>query len=180
VRTLALAVLLVALAGCSNDPGPTARGPTDRDRFQGVWAVEAVECGVELPPEELRRLKEARLHVHEDRFSLGGGDTWQHYTFAADEGREPKGLLLHETDPTAKPAPTKKKGIPRAPRTKGWLYSLDGDKLVLAFLRGNDSASVPPPDALKAEPGQNVVVLRLAKTNEQPKKEWDAKPAPTK
>lgn len=182
MRTAALAALLGALGvliGCSKDKGSsptTPNAPLDKDRLQGVWAVESVECGVELDPKARQRMMDWRVHVHESRFSVGAGEVWELYTFATDTGKEPKKLLLHEAPPESK-AGSKKGGIPKAARARGWLYKFEGDKLILAFLRGNDSDSVPPPEDFKIEPGQNVVVLRLVKTNDEPRTNWDTKPA---
>ena len=172
MRIIALAAL-VALVGCSKNTAPT-RDTTERDRFRGVWAVESVECGVELSAPARQRMMDSRLHVHENRFTLGGGDQWEFYTFAVDGSGEPKKLLLHETKPDGSAPATK--GIPKAAKAKGWIYKFEGEKLVLAFLRDDSSDSVPPPADFKAEPGQNVMVLRLVKTNEEPRTTWDAKP----
>lgn len=174
----ALFLALAALAGGCDKKTDPARGPTDKDQLQGVWAVESVECGVELTAPERKQLTDSRLHVQSDRFALGAGDEWAFYTFVVDAGKEPRGLILSESDPEGKPlGPTG--GIPRPARAKGAVYKLDGDKLALAFLRTSDSASVPPPADLKAEPGQNVVLLRFTKTAEEPRTKWDvpAKPA---
>jgi uncharacterized protein (TIGR03067 family) len=178
MRTITFCGLVVAATalGCGKSE-PTARDTTDKDRLQGVWAVESVECGVELAPQARQRMMDSRLHVHNDRFSLGEGDNWEFSTFAADWNREPKGLILFECGPDGKPiGPTG--GLSPPPRTRGWLYKFEGDKLVLAFLRASDMNSVPPPADFKVEAGQDVMVLRLAKTNEEPRTNWDAIPAP--
>jgi uncharacterized protein (TIGR03067 family) len=177
VRTLSLTVFVVALVGCSKSAEPTTRAPTDKDRLQGVWAVEAVEYGGELTPEARQQMTDSKLHVQGDRFSLGAGDNWEFSTFAADWSKEPKGITLYECGPDGKQlGPTG--GVPKAPLTRGWIYKFEGDKLVLAFLRTRDSDSIPPPADFKAEAGQIVMVLRLVKTNEEPRTDWSAVPAP--
>lgn len=176
MRSLAFGVLVVALVGCAKKAEPTAApGPKDRDRLQGVWAVESVEYAGELTPEARKQMTDSRLHIRDDRFALGEGEIWEFSTFVVDSGREPKGLILSESDPDGKPLGSGK-GIPKPARTRGAIYKFDGDKLVLAFLKVSDSDSVAPPADFKAEPGQNVVVLRLVKTNEEPRTKWDVKP----
>jgi uncharacterized protein (TIGR03067 family) len=177
MRPFALLTLTAALVGCSSSAAPTAREPTDNDRLQGVWAVESVESGTAIAPEERQRTMDSRLHVHGNRFSLGAGDNWEFSTFAADWTQEPKKLLLFECGPDGKPiGPTG--GLLPPPRTRGWLYKFEGEKLVLAFLRERDLDSVPPPADFRTEAGQNVMVLRLVRTNEQPRTNWDSVPAP--
>jgi uncharacterized protein (TIGR03067 family) len=174
VRTIALAAL-VALVGCSKNAEPTSRAPTDKDRFQGVWAVESVECGVELSAPVRQRMMDSRLHVHEYRFTLGTGDQWEFSTFVADWSKEPKVVTLYEVGADGQSlGPTK--GIPKPARARMWIYKFEGEKLVLGLLWGSNADSVPPPADFKTEPGQNVMVLRLVKTNEEPRTQWDAKP----
>ena len=179
MRAFAVGALAVGLAavGCSKKADPTTRATTDKDRLQGVWAVESVEGGTELAPPARRRLTNARLHVRGNRFTFGEGTDWDFYTFGADTGREPKSLVLFECDSEGNPPPAGK-GLPKPPRSRVVLYKFDGDKLVLAFLAGSDADSVPPPADFRPDAGPNAVVLRLVTTNEEPRTKWDPKPAP--
>ncbi len=179
MRLFACGVLVVALVGCGKKAEPPARSNPERDRLQGVWAVESLESGAELAPPARKHLTESKLHVREDRFALGAGDEWEFATFVVDPGREPKGLILSESDPDGKPLGSGK-GIPRPPRTRGAIYKFDGDTLVLALPRVFDSDSVPAPADFKADPGKNVLVLRFVKTTEDPRTTWDVKPKDAK
>lgn len=173
MRILSPMVLLFALVGCSKNAPTTARN-TDKDRLQGVWAVESVE-GDELSPPERQRMTAARLHVQGERFTLGEGDNWEFSTFVTDWVREPKTLILYEVNADGS-SPSAGRGIPKPARTRSWIYKFDGDKLVLAFLRTSGTDSAPAPADFKAEAGKNVVILRLVKTNEEPRTKWDTKP----
>lgn len=167
-----LMVFVLSVIGCGPRAEPTTREPTDKERLQGVWAVESVECGVELSPQDRQRMMDSRLHFKENRCAMGEGDNWEFFNFATDDGTTPKGLRVEEASADGKEKQSK--GIPKAARVRGWIYKFEDDKLVLAFLRGNDSASVPRPADFKAEAGQNVMTLRLVKTKEEPKTTRDA------
>jgi uncharacterized protein (TIGR03067 family) len=177
VRLTALALLAALAAGCGKktpDSGaPTPETPaakTDKDRLQGVWAVEAFEFA---DPDRKPRDKDAdcRLQFEGDRLVIRI-DPWEEFSFTLDESKEPKALLLTQLDrTTGKPYRHVTKRTGQAdevgPELKEeWIYKLDGDKLVVALVRNGRGQR---PTALKTqmEPFE-VMVIRLTRSAEAP------------
>jgi uncharacterized protein (TIGR03067 family) len=185
-----MAALIAIAVGCSKKSDPTSNSggtpdevvSVDKERLQGVWAVESIDTGD--PNQKLRpgdKIEDFRFHFQGDRLGKGKVDrVTQPMSFQLDDSVDPKvmtvtylgkdGLPYNDRGPgvvSKEPAPSRE-----------WLYKFDGDDLVLAVPEHTVfSPPIPRPTDFtpyptSAKPGEpsvmGVTIFRLKKTNENP------------
>ena len=172
-------VLFAALAGApvgcdraapapapAPEPAPP-RAQTDKERLQGVWAIESIDTGdpkLKLPED----FKKLRYQFRGDRIDTGLAGKFRRYAAVEVNDRtDPKVLTVTLLDLAGKPF--RPEGTFQA-HPREWLYKFDGDTLVLAKADAAVFAEKPPARPTGFEPklpdktGGGVTVLRLKKT----------------
>jgi uncharacterized protein (TIGR03067 family) len=191
-------VVLAVLIGCSKKTEPAAPVITDKDRLQGVWAVEWIDRGrgateadleklVSTKEEkeelawELDRVRQGRIEFKAERVTMAlSGWEREEFTFALDETQDPKVMILTVPPPKTEQRPArlgtgKSAGPPPAERPPPderleWIYKFDGEVLIIALIEGGAR-----PTQFKARRKVNptgepgVTVLTLKKTEIPPK-----------
>lgn len=188
--TLSLVLLAAFLAGCqkleqSFAPPGSGNNAGDRDRLQGVWAVESVDTGdpkAKLPPG--LKLEDMRTQfVGNEMLVTLAGRPMQRMSFGLQETAEPKVLVITylgddgQPKRPSGPAGPIPGGKPAPPRD--WIYKFDGEILVVAqpdyaifydkpMKRPVDFAPIPSSFKPGHPPVNGVTITRLKKTTEQP------------
>jgi uncharacterized protein (TIGR03067 family) len=159
----------LAVSCGKTDPGPPPfadDGPdvtADRNRLQGVWAIDTIETGKEID-QSVEAVDAVRLTFTPDLLTMRekGRSPPENYRFVLATAREPKLLRLILVGDDGEPTPrrdakTKEAGL----QPWEWLYKFDGDALVVAFRKGSD----PRPHDFKAQSEAGglapVIVVRL-------------------
>lgn len=183
LRTVALLAALAALVGCGKKPEPVAPSPPpgDREKLQGLWAIESLDEARPLTERMREEIKNDRIKVEGDKFTIISRGEEIKFTFTLDENQNPKVLRLTEViDGESKlggrgatSRGTKRADPPpaREPEKWDWIYKFEGDALVFAFIKGEKGekpaefkARTPKFEPDKPfEPG--VTVLTVKKTD---------------
>jgi uncharacterized protein (TIGR03067 family) len=181
-----LVVFTTAAVGCSKKTEPeTPSGggsSTDRDKLQGLWALESIEDGRPDTPRRQEEIKNSRVKIEGDKLTIFAEGDEMKFTFTVDEAQNPKVIALTEVvegGRSRRSSPTysgTRKAAPepaREPEKSNWIYKFEGDKVVVAFFKGDDKGQ---PTEFKAragkfEPGKNepgIIVITLKKTDSPP------------
>ena len=181
VRAVAfsLLVVLAALAGCGKKTDtPTAADGgapprTDKDRLQGVWAVESIDLGDPKLNAKVKELTKVRVQFRGDRIGTGpSGAIREDKSFALDESADPKVMAVTHLGADGKPMPPPFPDSTYKAFPHEWLYKFDGDVLVLAqidFAVFTEKAPERPTGFTPRphKPGTpGVTIVRLKKTDE--------------
>jgi uncharacterized protein (TIGR03067 family) len=185
-----LMTLTAFAAGCDRKPGAQSdpeggpqAGDSDRDRLQGVWAVEKYEAGDPERSPSPEEVKAFRFHFDGNKLRIRD-DGEVASSFVLDTASNPKVMIVTALDENGRPRKGfASEGVDRSE----WLYKFDGEALVLAVVEGPTRPSNftprPPagrPPAIIVTPGTGpktvkddnyvpaVNVLRLKKSNETP------------
>lgn len=179
-----LAGLLGFVAGCGKkegSSGPTATGPSDQDKMQGVWKIETIDVGgdpKEGPPKAF--IEKMRFAVKGDRFYFIEDDGYaKEEQFTLDSTKEPKHMTSTRLDDDGKPL---KRGRFKNGKYEESgdlvvenIYKFDGDKLVIAVSEGDKAvrptefkARVPDKfdPANPDKPNYGIAVLTLVKAGD--------------
>lgn len=166
-----LVALAALVAGCSKEAEPATsageppRGAPvwDRDRLQGVWAVESVAAD---PPTDAPRpedVKTMRYRFQDDRLSVENrGRVTERYTVTVMGEEEPPVLSLTLANEKWEAARIQvgPKDF-RTPENLEWPYKFDGDKLVLAVTTepGRPAPDFKPRKRVSGRQGVPAVVI---------------------
>ena len=134
----AAAAVALAGRGLGGDPA------TEREKFQGTWAVVSLEKDGKV--EKLPAGRKPTMTFTGDKFQMRGGEADYGGTFTLDPTRRPRRIDTAVTQ-----------GENKTVRTQG-IYEMQGDTLTIVWTEGDG----PRPAALagKAAPGTRKVVLK--------------------
>ena len=200
MRAFAFCVLAAAVAalGCgkatppADAPGAITPTASDRERLQGVWRVEWIDGGggseaemlaAGISKEEVatyrEHLRKGRTEFKGDRVIMTWLDMRGEFVVVLDETKQPKWMTLTEI-PVAAPKDSEPvvASDPRPPEKREWIYKLDGDLLIVAYVFEGER-----PTELKARarkpgvPHVNVMTMKkLGPAELEPRPDAPARP----